>query len=75
MKITRIFPIKKGRGSFEKSQQYHWYMTSVKNCQIHTSNVAVTKSLIVVILTYSKWQSIEIKLFVVYFKHKVPGTL
>ena len=24
MKTTHIFPIKKGRGSFEKSQQYHW---------------------------------------------------
>ena len=23
--MTHIFPIKKGTGSFEKSQQYHWY--------------------------------------------------
>lgn len=30
MKITYIFPIKKGRGSFEKSQQYHW-LSNKKN--------------------------------------------
>ena len=36
IKMTHIFPIKKGRGSFEKSQQYH---CSSYACEIFTDAI------------------------------------